>query len=65
MVIIPLFPRNSGGRETIIYDDYNSRVRADQNTIGTLTTNIDSSGLRTAYKIIENEEKQCIQNTEK
>lgn len=50
-------PEFSGGREintTIVYDDYNSNIRNDQNTIGTLRTNIGDSGLRTAYKIIEN-----------
>lgn len=44
---------SSGGREVIIYDDYNSNVRADQDTIGTLTTNIGSNSLRNAYKLIE------------
>lgn len=44
---------SGGGREVIIYDDYNSRVRADQNTIGTLTLNIGHSSLRNAYKLIE------------
>lgn len=43
---------SAGGRECIIYDDYNSNVRADQNTIGTLTTSI-GNGLRSAYKLIE------------
>ena len=38
---------------TMVYDDYNSRIRADQETIGTMTTNIGHSGLRNAYKIIE------------
>lgn len=42
-----------GGREIIIYDDYNSNVRADQDTIGTLTTNIGKNSLRNAYKLIE------------
>lgn len=46
-------PETSGGREVIIYDDYNSRVRADQDTIGTLTLNIGHSSLRNAYKLIE------------
>lgn len=44
---------SSGGREIIIYDDYNSNIRADQNTIGTITTNIGSNSLRNAYKLIE------------
>ena len=37
----------------IIYDDYNSRVRADQSTMGTLTTNVGSGTLRNGVKIIE------------
>ena len=47
------FTDSSGGREIIIYDDYNSNIRADQNTIGTITTNIGSNSLRNAYKLIE------------
>lgn len=43
----------SGGREIIVYDDYNSNIRADQNTIGTLRTNAGTSSLRTSYKLIE------------
>ena len=38
---------------TVVYDDYNSRIRADQETIGTMTTNIGHSSLRNAYKLIE------------
>lgn len=41
------------GGSAIIYDDYNSNIRKEQNTIGTLTTNIGHSSLRNAYKIIE------------
>jgi len=37
----------------MVYDDYNSNIRADQSTIGTLTLNIGSSALRNAYKLIE------------
>lgn len=37
----------------IIYDDYNSCIRADQNTIGTITSTIGHSALRNAYKLIE------------
>ena len=37
----------------VVYDDYNSNIRADQSTIGTLTLNIGSSSLRNAYKLIE------------
>ena len=43
----------SGGRDIIVYDDYNHRVRKEQDTIGTLTTNIGASSLRAAYKLIE------------
>ena len=43
--------------KVIIYDDYNSNVRADQTTIGTITSKIGHSALRTSYKIIENEGK--------
>lgn len=37
----------------MIYDDYNSNIRKDQNTIGTLTCNIGSSTPRNSYKLIE------------
>ena len=49
----------SGNNENnpIVYDDYNSNIRKDQNTIGTLTLNIGSSSLRNAYKLIEKDEK--------
>ena len=43
----------SATMETIIYDDFNSRLKADQSVIGTLTTNIGSSTPRTGTKIIE------------
>lgn len=39
--------------EPIIYDDYNSRIRADQDCIGTLTTKCGNDALRTSVKIIE------------
>lgn len=39
--------------EPIIYDDYNSRIRADQDCIGTLTTNCGNNALRNGVKIIE------------
>lgn len=44
-----------GGEEKsiVVYDDYNSNVRTDSNTIGTITTNIGSCALRNAYKLIE------------
>jgi DNA (cytosine-5)-methyltransferase 1 len=40
-------------KETIIYDDYHSKIREDQDTIGTLTTNIGNNALRNSYKLIE------------
>lgn len=39
--------------EPIIYDDYNGRIRADQDCIGTLTTNCGNDALRNGVKIIE------------
>lgn len=40
--------------DKIVYDDYNSNVRADQDTIGTLTTNCGAQASRNGWKIIEN-----------
>lgn len=40
-------------KDIMIYDDYNSSIRKDQDTIGTLTTNCGSSALRNGWKIIE------------
>ena len=40
-------------KSIVIYDDYNSRIRQDQNTIGTLTCNIGSLTPRNSYKLIE------------
>lgn len=39
--------------EPIIYDDYNGRIRADQDCIGTLTTNCGNDALRNGVKILE------------
>jgi DNA (cytosine-5)-methyltransferase 1 len=55
---IPNVLLNSGDnnltkKETIIYDDYNSTIRKDQDTIGTLTTNIGNDAPRNGYKLIE------------
>lgn len=36
----------------IVYDDYNSRVRKDQDTVGTITTNIGSAAPRNGTKLI-------------
>lgn len=46
---------NTGGYSYlyIVYDDYNNKIREDQNTIGTLTTNCGSSAPRNGWKIIE------------
>lgn len=40
-------------KDIIVCDDYNSNIRADQDTIGTLTTNCGSSAIRNGWKIIE------------
>ena len=40
-------------KEPIIYDDYNSRVSADQDAINTLTCNCGASAERNGVKIIE------------
>lgn len=42
-----------GRNKLIVYDDYNSRIRPDQNTIGTLTCTVGCPSLRNSYKIIE------------
>lgn len=36
----------------IIYDDYNSNIRKDQDTLGTITTNIGNKALRNGTKLI-------------
>jgi DNA (cytosine-5)-methyltransferase 1 len=46
---------NVSVKETIVYDDYNSTIRKDQDTIGTLTTNIGNDAPRNGYKLIENQ----------
>ena len=42
-------------KDIIVYDDYNSAIRQDQDTIGTLTTNCGASAPRNGWKIIEKE----------
>jgi len=37
----------------IVYDDYNSKIRQDQDTIGVITPNCAKSALRNGYKIIQ------------
>ena len=44
-------------KENIVYDDYNSNIRKDQDTIGTLTTNCGSSTIRNGWKIIEHNQQ--------
>lgn len=39
--------------QKIVYDNYNSRIRADQRTMTTLTLNCGSSSTRNGVKIIE------------
>ena len=39
--------------EPIVYDDYNSRISADQDAINTLTTNCGASAERNGVKILE------------
>jgi DNA (cytosine-5)-methyltransferase 1 len=46
---------NSNDLGVVVYDDYNSSVRKDQDTIGTLTTNIGNDAPRNGYKLIENQ----------
>jgi DNA (cytosine-5)-methyltransferase 1 len=45
---------NSNDLGVVVYDDYNSTIRKDQDTIGTLTTNIGNDAPRNGYKLIEN-----------
>lgn len=44
---------SSNSPKVIIYDDYNCNIRADQSTIGTITSTIGHSALRNSYKLIE------------
>ena len=39
--------------EPIVYDDYNGRIRADQSTVGTLTTTCGNDAPRNGVKLIE------------
>lgn len=38
----------------VVYEDCNSSIRTDQDTVGTLTTNYGSNATRNGYKLIEN-----------
>lgn len=40
-------------KDVLVYDDYNSTIRKDQDTIGTLTGNCGASAIRNGWKIIE------------
>lgn len=47
--------------EPVVYDDYNSHIRDDQSTIGTITSTIGNSALRNSYKIIEKDNNKIMQ----
>lgn len=59
--VAPTIPTCAGGGiqpkvmeiQKIVYNDYNSAVRADQRTMTTLTTNCGATALRNGVKIIE------------
>jgi DNA (cytosine-5)-methyltransferase 1 len=53
--MIQTIKANSNDLGVVVYDDYNSTIRKDQDTIGTLTTNIGNDALRNGYKLIENQ----------
>lgn len=48
-----LTSNKNDSKNHIVYDDYNSNIRKDQSTIGTLTSTIGNSALRHSYKLIE------------
>lgn len=39
--------------EPIVYDDYNGRIRADQSTVGALTTTCGNNAPRNGVKLVE------------
>ena len=58
---------NTGGnsylyavRDQIVYDDYNSRIKEDQSTMTTLTTNCGAIAPRNGVKIIESHTNEII-----
>jgi DNA (cytosine-5)-methyltransferase 1 len=53
--MIQTIKANSNDLGVVVYDDYNSTIRKDQDTIGTLTTNIGNDAPRNGYKLIENQ----------
>jgi DNA (cytosine-5)-methyltransferase 1 len=52
---------NSNDLGVVVYDDYNSTIRKDQDTIGTLTTNIGNDAPRNGYKLIEKEHNRFFE----
>ena len=44
----------------LVYDDYNNQMRNDQDTIGTITTNIGNPALRNATKFIVNKRLRTL-----
>jgi DNA (cytosine-5)-methyltransferase 1 len=53
--MIQTIKANSNDVGVVIYDDYNSTIRKDQDTIGTITTMVGRDSLGHSYKIIENQ----------
>jgi DNA (cytosine-5)-methyltransferase 1 len=51
--MIQTIKANSNDLGVVVYDDYNSTIRKDQDTIGTLTTNIGNDAPRNGYKVKE------------
>lgn len=51
--IMALDEQKNRATEPIVYDDYNGRIRADQCTDGTLTTNSGNDAPRNGVKLIE------------
>lgn len=47
-------------KKMLIYDDYNSNIPKDQNTIGTIRQTFGVSALRNGWKIIEIDEEDCL-----
>ena len=45
------------GKEYIVFDSYNGRIKADQAAINTLTTNCGAYGMREGVKVVEYEIK--------
>jgi site-specific DNA-cytosine methylase len=43
-------------KESIVFDDYNNCIKADQSSVGTLTRNCGIGAIRSGVKIVEKEE---------